>query len=119
MSAPDISKLKSTVESLINSTVHGGIDWSRINPTTYVWNNQGGRVILQQIGKNTRTAAGIREIKSYLLQVMDQSGDLQLSVSSDSTREAEDSLARLYGSITTAMTNRGLDFLSSLIPPAK
>ena len=122
MAIDESTKLVEIISNLKSSTISGDIDWVKANPTTYSWLNQAGRVTLQRVAAASRPVPGSvprPASVSYHLEVVDNAGVPQLTVSSRKSTDVAAALQALYEGIVSTMTLKGVDFLSDMVNSVK
>jgi hypothetical protein len=124
--ASEISEqIKKYTARLVADTLGGRVVWTRLNPTTFGWDSTDGtqaRVTLQEVevprvvvGPSGRT---VRQVKRYVLQATDlPTRQVRLDLDSRQDEIIHASLAELYRAVSDSISQRGLDYLSSLLPP--
>jgi hypothetical protein len=131
MSNPELSAYLPYLEKLIAETRNGTMLWHKANPTTFTWETnepKPARLILQRIQNRARvrlselqeTKARPEPISIFILQALDLSmpGEARevTSISGDKDSEVNGRLEQLYDSIKLDLSDRGLDFLKSIMP---
>lgn len=125
MPLTEINELVESIDRIAAFTRDGKIEWSKLNPSTVVWNFTTplpGRIIIQQIMNNERqilpTGGQImRGVVRYLFQVYDVRNAMKISVNSADDPQLEVKLKALYNAASTGISRGGLDFLKSILPP--
>lgn len=119
MSAPDNQELRDTITDLLVRTRDGGIDWSRSNPTTFVWiknlsASSAVIVTIQKIEKKERvmSTSGLRSIRSvehYVFQVsQSDSKAMLISLNTEDELEFKSQLAELYEIASSSISRKGV-----------
>lgn len=119
------TELMRYVSELAHRTRDGGIEWTRVNPTTLIWDGTGtgglaGRITLQLVEqrKLVRLGAGVQNKKliHYVFQVTDRgSGKALLSVTGEDDSALNNALEQLYDAAKSGVTRKGLDYLKGLL----
>lgn len=109
-----------TLRQIIEQTRSGAMVWKKINPTAYSWSGNGGQILLQQVSKTIRSTSGTkRELKSYVIHVLDQSNTSQLTVNSTEIEQTSEILRDLFDAIGASFAKKGVDFLSAIVAGSK
>ena len=127
MASFDKDKVKMNIDELIQATKSGAINWVLLNPTTYLWETsapKSARVTVQAatrpIPVRTPAGAGIRQVKHYILQVLESTPPVQktrLLLNGAEDDEINEQIGELYTVIEIKLSEESLGFLKSIIPP--
>ena len=112
MEQKEKTEIHQCIQQLAETTRQGKVQWTKANPTTFMWSpQQSVRVVLQLIEQRI----GPRSVRYYLFQAVDNTGPkLTLNGSQDS--ETNTKLDDLYQAIESYISRQGIDFLKSIIP---
>lgn len=125
MASPEFSEFIDYGNKLLDATRSGDIDWTKANPTTFVWEVKSpkrARVTLQQVDRRERDQAtrALKTTRAYVFNVHDLAtgavANQRLSVSGTDDPEVNEILKTLFETIASGVTRKGLDFLKSVIP---
>lgn len=126
MKTSELTELNEYFDRLISATKDGKIDWTKANPTTFVWTTirspRPSKVSLQRVDRTALRAddrgafVGQKVMRSYVFQALD--GNYP-RFSIDGTEEGglNEKLEILFEAISNSMARKGLDFLKALLPP--
>ncbi len=119
MAAKVVDEYKILLADFIKGTREGSVEWVRVNPTTYAWENNRGKVNIQRVEKKRAimTSSGISTVtdRNYFLRAYDLNGDSIVSVSSSEYSELEDELRSVFDLAAEAAASRGLKFLKGML----
>lgn len=118
------------VDQLITATVSGTMMWRVVNPTTFLWSTsspQQARITLQRVDRkvpgtavvNGRSVNVLKQDRQFVFQAFDNFAPNSSPVVSWDSGEDVDlntRLAALFEAIGTAITQKSLDFLQSILP---
>jgi hypothetical protein len=118
-------ELDDYIDNLIALTEKGSVQWKAVNPTTFIWDRidarGGGRLSLQRLERNLRTAAGIVKRTSYILQASElsplgASSQPRISIDSSDNPKTHAKLKSLFDLIAEGISRKDLEFLKNLLP---
>jgi hypothetical protein len=122
----EVGEIISYLQRIIEATRTGTMQWSKPNPSTFVWasQNPAARIILQSIDRPAGrqvTPQGIRNtiVKSYLLQALEgpQNNErIRITIDAADNPQLAEPLRTLYDTIQNSVTRAGLQFLDSILP---
>jgi hypothetical protein len=131
MAISDANQLVDVLEQLVAATEIGKVQWTKINPTTYSWPSDSGKVVIQKVPLPRGATGSIwRAVTSsqsdvsdarteiatrYMLEVFDAAGEPQLVASSVRSRDVQAALESAYAAISSQFAQKGVDFLRELV----
>jgi hypothetical protein len=131
MPKPEMVLFLEYIDGLIAATRSGAMDWIRINPTTFIWDTATptpARLSLQLVeSRGGKVMRGGQVIRTTVRHFMFQAFDLtmmqtaperqRLAVNGADEPEANEKLQMLYDAISAGISQKGLEFLKSILPP--
>jgi len=128
MPEQESQELQSYLDGLISATREGSVQWTSVNPTTFIWQTQNARLTLQRVEKATPimvTGGRITQQRkvSYVFQAHElvkqqPSGAIALqqrfSIEGSENEQLNHKLAELFDAIRSGIFRKGLDFLKQL-----
>lgn len=116
-------KMLSYLDQLMIATKSTDINWVQANPSTFVWDNKEkrGRLVLQQVTQTPKLSKDgkLLFINTYVLQVLDSSGNQKLVLKGSSDDDINARLSSLFEQISNLKTQTAIDFLAAMLPETK
>lgn len=129
MQQAELEQIVTYLDKLIASTQANQINWTKTNPTTYVWHipqKGNSRLIIQSVERGTgrivtnRIGMPAEEMLKYcVFQAMDQANVELLTIDGSTDQTLNGKLRLLFQAIESCLARKGIDFLKSIIPPGK
>lgn len=125
MPSAEMTEFAAYIDELTAATRAGNIEWSRANPSTFLWTvgpPTPTRISLQQVEQPKIEVAldGKRVMgttRKYVFTLTDMKSRQQvLSIKSEDGPEISSKLRALFELIDSGVTRRGLDLLRSILP---
>jgi hypothetical protein len=110
------AQLSDYIAGLVQGTRANQFEWTRANPTTYTWENDGARISIQRVDRRPTTFG--QSSRLFVLQAFDLKHNppkQMLILSGGEDESLNMRLEQLYAVIGENMTQRGLDFLKSVL----
>lgn len=111
-----------SISRLIQATKSKQVQWTRANPSTFVWIHSSARVTLQRaeqqkqvVNPATRQISVIKAT-SHIFQLNSPSNVQLLAINSTDDKFAGEILAELYQAAENSVAVQGLEILKKLIP---
>jgi hypothetical protein len=132
MPKPETLQFITYLDGLIAATRSRAIAWTRINPSTFSWTapppaqaTLNLQVVETSVRRRDRIGlVQVETVTHFVFQAFDLAAPpntpqrLRLSISSADAPEVKPKLQELYDSIQTGLSQDGLDFLRSVVPPS-
>lgn len=119
MEARSIQQFRDVLSDLHKRTQDQKIEWIRVNPTTYSWSNDRGRVNIQVVEQRRLVREGNKLLnrtdKSIALQVFDSDGNSALSINSKEIPELSGELGSLFNLAAEAVLSDGMNVLKGML----
>lgn len=107
MTSEQLEQFYLTIDQLKAKTLSGDIVWRVLNPTTFSYETQTAKLLIQQTIQ--------MNVPVYLFEVKDSVGRPQLEMGGNSSTEINRKLRDLFLSIRNYKDAKGLDFLKSVV----
>ncbi len=128
MSQTEIDALLAYVDDLLKATLEGKIEWTSINPTTFMWNRSTpplARLELQrviQIDQVTKVVNGAnvptperRNMQILTVYDLSRSG-MNVTINGAQDPRINEKLGSIFDSISGGIEGKKMDFLKSTLP---
>jgi hypothetical protein len=128
MSETEIDALVAYVDDLLKATSEGKIEWTSVNPTTFMWNRTTpplARLELQrviQIDQVTKVVNGVnvptperRNIQILTVNDLSRNG-MSVTINGAQDPRINEKLGSIYDSISGGIEGKKLNFLKSTLP---
>lgn len=129
MTPTELEAIKPILDRIIADTQAARMNWTRTNPTTFVWkrvidNKPVAQLNIQKIVQRQPTVVAgpparqiVRDIESYVFQVVELPSNIRKTINTQQDPEALTLLKDLFGAVTVNADKDALDFLKRIIEP--
>jgi hypothetical protein len=125
MPNPVENELTLYLRQLLEDTRAGKIEWSQVNPTTFVWKKEldsgVAQAIIQRVERTERQPPSpmgrvvIKTVRRYVFQVVDKTGAQKVSLDSTIDRIYEPILAEILQVIEQKIAKNGVDYFKRML----
>lgn len=115
-----VDEYRALIARLVAQTVDGRVEWTKVNPSTFVWGNSKGNINIQVVERKRARLdpnKGIvhEAVQHHVLTAYDPDGMSQVKLDSSETPQFALELAELFDLAKEKFERKGLDFFSGLV----